>query len=171
MSFSSKDHFIKPSKVNIILMTGSREGPFTGILKQKGHIMEKLTTLGAVFDKVDALSANCYDQNIKVRNISFESLDTIKIGSDQHKMRTVAQRSISNRLGVPFQYLRKCPPDIQAENLNYWIQHEKSSELLFRFDSEEVRAIFSLRYRPCDNFEVMERLDSLGYSPETEVQF
>ena len=42
--------------------------------------------------------------------------------------------------------------------------------MLFRFDGQEVRAVFTTKYIPVDNFEVMERLDSLGYKPETPVQ-
>ena len=59
---------------------------------------------------------------------------------------------------------------MQALNLNHWIQHEKNDQLLFRFDGEAVRAVFTTKYIPVDNFEVMERLDSMGYKPETEVQ-
>jgi len=66
--------------------------------------------------------------------------------------------------------LRKWPPAIQASNLNSWITNEKNEEPFFRFDGEEVRAIFTPRYRPVDNFEVLEKLDSLGYGPETQVQ-
>ena len=32
--------------------------------------MQKLTTLGKVFDRVDEMSAGCYDQNIDVPDIS-----------------------------------------------------------------------------------------------------
>jgi hypothetical protein len=73
-------------------------------------------------------------------------------------------------LGIPFQYLRKCPPEIQSLNLNYWIEHEKNEQLFFRFDGRDVRAIFTPKYKPVDNFEVCERLDSMGYGPDTQVQ-
>jgi hypothetical protein len=33
-----------------------------------------------------------------------------------------------------------------------------------------VRAIFTPKYKPVDNFEVCERLDSMGYGPDTQVQ-
>ena len=42
--------------------------------------------------------------------------------------------------------------------------------MFFRFDGNEVRAIFTPRYRPMDNFEVLERLDRLGYKADTKVQ-
>ena len=28
-------------------------------------------------------------------------------------------------LGIPFQYLHRCPPDVQALNLNHWIMQER----------------------------------------------
>ena len=123
-----------------------------------------------MFNRVDALSQNCFDQHIDVKDISFDNLDSVKIASEPHPLRTIAQRSITWRLGIPFQYLRKCPPEIQSVNLNYWIEHEKNEQLFFRFDGREVRAIFTPKYKPVDNFEICERLDSLGYEPDTQVQ-
>src|SRR5210317_2447662 len=134
------------------------------------EVSMKITTLEKVFNRVDALSQNCFDQNINVKDISFENLDSVSIAGQSHSLRTIAQRSISWRLGIPFQYLRKCPPEIQSLNLNYWIEHEKNEFLFFRFDGREVRAIFTPKYKPVDNFEVCERLDSMGYGPDTQVQ-
>jgi hypothetical protein len=59
--------------------------------------MQKLTTLGKVFDRVDALSSACYDDAINVSDISFDNLDTVKIAGEPHQLRPVAQRAISNR--------------------------------------------------------------------------
>ena len=132
--------------------------------------MQHETTLEKVYDKVDKMSANCIDRKVFVDEISFENLDLIKIAGESHIVRPVAQRAISNRLGIPYQYIKKCPENIQAENLNYWIKHEKNTHLFFRFDDEDVRAIFTPKYVPVDNFEVLERLDTMGYKPETKVQ-
>ncbi len=127
-------------------------------------------TLEKVYDRIDAMSANCVDSNVDVQSIEFESLELIRISGEAHTVRPVAQRSISNRLGIPYQYLQKCPQEIQARNLNHWIKEEKNDRLLFRFDGNDIRAIFTPRYVPVDNFEVFERLDSMGYSPDTLVQ-
>jgi hypothetical protein len=54
--------------------------------------------------------------------------------------------------------------------MNYWWEKEKNDELFFRFAGDELRAMFTPKYKPLDNFEVLERLDSLGYKPETPVQ-
>jgi len=130
----------------------------------------KLITLEKVFNRVDELSQNCFDQNVNVNDLSFDNLDFIKIAGESHPLQTIAQRSITWRLGIPFQYLRKCPPEIQSLNLNYWIEHEKNDQLFFRYDGQEVRAIFTPKYKPVDNFEICERLDSMGYGSDTQVQ-
>jgi hypothetical protein len=94
----------------------------------------------------------------------------MNISTEYHQLRPIAQQSICFRLGIPIQYMRRCPPEVQAYNLNYWIEHEKNEQLFVRFDGDDVRAIFTPKYKPVDNFEVLERLDSMGYLPETEVQ-
>jgi len=132
--------------------------------------MDNIMTLAKVSDRVNEMSKSCFDKNITVSDISFDNLETVNIGSDTHALKSIAQRSISNRLGIPYQYLRKCPPDIQAMNMNYWILNEKNDQLFFRFDGDSVRAIFTTKYKPVDNFEVLERLDSLNYIPDTRVQ-
>ncbi len=132
--------------------------------------MQQETTLEKVYDRVDAMSANCVDNNVDVKEIEFDSLDLIRISGESHTVRPVAQRSISNRLGIPYNYLQKCPQDIQAENLNYWLQHERNDQLFFRFDGDDIRAIFTPRYVPVDNFEALFKLDSMGFKPETKVQ-
>ena len=133
--------------------------------------MKNITTLGKVAEKVDQLSRYCTDHLIPVKdNISFDHLETVRIGKEPHTLRPIAQQSIAFRLGIPIAYLRKCPPEVQAYNMNHWIEKEQNPELFFRFDGPEVRAIFTPKYKPVDNFEVIERLDSLGYLPETHVQ-
>ncbi len=94
----------------------------------------------------------------------------MNISGTEHPLRPVAQSSIACRLGIPIQYLRKCPPDVQAYNLNHWIEKERNEELFLRFDGDDIQAVFTPKYKPVDNVEIMKRMDSLGYSPETEVQ-
>ncbi|MFC1591382.1 DUF932 domain-containing protein [Thermodesulfobacteriota bacterium] len=130
-----------------------------------------LTTLGDFSHKVDNLSKNCFDKTIRVEDISFESLETVNIAGKAHHMRDMAQRSFCFRLQTPIQYLRKCPQDLQALNMNRWLPAEKNEELFFRFAGEDVvRAVFTQRYQPIDNFEIIERVYALGYTDDTKVQ-
>jgi hypothetical protein len=132
--------------------------------------MSNMTTLGNVFDRVHKMSRNYHDKLIEVKEISFESLETISISDELHRLKPIAQQSISNRLGIPFHYLRKCPSDIQRLNLNHWLQYERNEELFFRFNGDDVRAIFTPRYIPTDNLEVLDKLKSLDYPLDTRVQ-
>jgi len=129
-----------------------------------------MTTLGNVLEWASNMSRNYADSYIPVKDISFNNLESINIGNRTHKLRPVAQQSISNRLGIPIQYLRRCPPELQEFNMNHWINKEKNEELFFRFDSDDVRAIFTPRYIPTDNLEVLHRLESLNYPLSTRVQ-
>ncbi len=132
--------------------------------------MKGMTTLRKVWNRVDELSRNCTDRLIATPDISFENLNTVRIAGEPHSLRPTAQGLIASRLGIPHQYLSKCPGEVQAYNLNFWISRERNPELFFRFDGSEVRAIFTPRYRPMDNYEVLERLDRLGIKAETRVQ-
>ena len=129
-----------------------------------------ITTLGTVVAKVDVLSKNCFDDTVRVEDISFANLDTVKIAGKEHPMREMAQRSFCYRLGIPHQYLARCPQDMQAYNMNYWIKKERNEELFLRFDGADVRAMFTTRYHTIDNFEVLERIYALGYNDDTQVQ-
>jgi hypothetical protein len=129
-----------------------------------------MTTLSEVMARVESMSKNHADMNIKTKEISFDNLDTVKIGGESHSLKPIAQQSIANRLGIPIQYLRRCPEDIQAINLNHWIKYEKNEELFFRFDGGKVRAIFTPRYIPTDNMEVLRKLEALHYRLDTKVQ-
>jgi len=126
--------------------------------------------LGEVHDRVIRMAKDHHDEFIPVRKISFNGLEEVNIGNEKHQMRMTAQREIANRLGVPYSYLKRCPDDVQAYNLNHWIEKEKNDELFFRFAGDEVRAVFTPRYVPVDNVAVMEKLIELGFAPDAEVQ-
>ena len=132
--------------------------------------MSNMTTLEKVYDRVESMARYHQDRLIPVDDVSFSDLERVCISGASYNLRPIAQQGICWRLGIPIQYLRKCPADIQKNNLNYWIRHEKNEKLFFRFDQGEVRAIFTPRYVPTDNKEVLDRLLEHGYKPNTRVQ-
>ena len=132
--------------------------------------MAQLATLGEVHEKVDALSKNCFDDLINVQDLTFDGTDTVRIAGESHHLQDQAVQGIAFRLGIPVSYLKKCPVDVQAFNMNHWIKHEKNTELFFRFDGEDVRAVFSPKYKPVDNWEVLQHLETMGYGSDTQVQ-
>ena len=54
--------------------------------------------------------------------------------------------------------------------MNYWIEHKKNEQLFARFDGNIVRAIFTPKYKPVDNMDVILEIYGMGYRPETQVQ-
>jgi len=129
-----------------------------------------LRTLGEVRAEVNRMSETYWDEEIPVRDLKFDSLDTIRIDGEPHRLKPIAQKCIAWRLGMPHGYLQKCDCDLQSINLNRWLPEERNENLFFRFEGQDVRAIFTPRYTPCDNPEVLSRLDSCGYGDGTEVQ-
>lgn len=132
--------------------------------------MSHMTKLGRIYETALAMSRNYNDRHIPVKTISFESMDSIIIDGQPFIMKPIAQQSISNRLGIPIHYLRKCPAEVQQYNLNFWIRQERNEKLFIRFDDNKVRAVFTPRYIPTDNIEVLNKLLTLGYNPDTKVQ-
>ena len=132
--------------------------------------MRGMTTLGEVKEQVEAMAVHHHDELVPVEEISFDNLETVVIGGKAHYMRPVAQRGISARCGIPYTYLARCPGSLQAVQLRYWLKHERNEELFFRFDGQEVRAVFTPRYVPADNHEVLARLEEIGMRSDTKVQ-
>jgi hypothetical protein len=130
-----------------------------------------LKTLGAVEQHVKALIKGCYDDYVPVKELKFDNLSTVRIAGEKHKLRKMGQQGIAFRCGIPLSYLQKCPESVQAFNLNYWIKQEKNEELFFRFDAEDnVRTVFSTRYVPLDNRNVIKYLYSMGFDKKTDAR-
>ena len=70
----------------------------------------------------------------------------------------VANRQISERLGIPFVYynrLREASPALLADNINYWLKKNPERRLIRTLDGK-ARAFLSDRFRPIDNFDLAE---------------
>jgi hypothetical protein len=135
-----------------------------------GYRMSDNITLGEAWNRVEELSRRCHDDHIRRDEIQFEDLDTIRISGESHRLRPIAQQEVCSRIGVPAAYMKKCPVDLQNCNLNYWLNQMENEDLLFRFDGDDVRAIFTTKYQPVDNHMLVRRLFEMGYSPNAEVQ-
>ncbi len=135
--------------------------------------MRAIGTFEHLIHKVHEMSANHYDETIPVKDIEFESLNTAWIGGNRFTVLRSAQRLIANRLRVPYSYLNRCPADLQAENLNYWIQREakKRDTFFCRFDGDKLRAVFTNKYTAIDNMEILSKMLESGFSPNREVHY
>ena len=131
-----------------------------------------LTTFGEVQQQVHEMSINHHDRTILSDQIQFASLETMIIDGQVHPINPRAQSMIARRLRIPANYLKRCSPSLQARNLNQHIDNQKDDrEFLIRFDGSEIRAIFTTRYTPMDNQEVLKQLEAAtGIGPNTSVQ-
>jgi len=68
--------------------------------------------------------------------MEFDSLTHMWVADKSIEVAPSAQRLLSNRLRVPYSYLSRCPSELQARNLNYWIEQERQQRETFfcRFD-------------------------------------
>jgi hypothetical protein len=130
-------------------------------------------TFEEAMEKVQKMSANNHDEVIPVADMAFDSLDVMKIAGEGVKVLPSAQRLIANRLRVPYSYLSRCPAELQAENLNYWIGQEarKRESLFCRFNGDGLRAVFTDRYKVIDHIEILTKMLEYGFKPETEVHY
>jgi hypothetical protein len=136
--------------------------------------MKATTTLGNLIEQVETMSAGNFDETVSLNEIEFNSLDEMFIVGVGVEILPQAQRLLANRLRVPFTYLERCPAELQAKNLNYWLEQERKERNTFfcRFNGQrQVRAVFTDRYTAIDNREILAKMPELGFRPEQEVQY
>jgi len=134
--------------------------------------MRTITTLENVISRVHEQSAGHFDEIIAVRDMRFDSLERMTIAGQSFGVLPSGQRLLANRLRMPFSYLVRCPAELQAQNLNYWIEREARirQSLFCRFAGNDVRAVFTERYTAIDNMEVLTKMLEYGFSPSMEIQ-
>jgi len=135
--------------------------------------MNQTTTLETVINHVHEKSLNFFDESVPVKEMAFDSAKQMWISGQQIEVLPSAQKLFSNRLRVPYSYLSRCPDELQKNNLNYWLEQEreKRNTLFCRFDGSRLRAIFTDRYEPTDNMEVLSKMLEYGFTPHQEVRF
>ena len=135
--------------------------------------MTRTATLENVITTVHQQSQHYFDEVIPVQDMEFDSLTQMWVSGRQVEILPSAQRLLSNRLRVPHSYLSRCPAELQARNLNYWIEQERSQRETFfcRFDSNRLRGVFTEKYTAIDNMEVLTKMLEYGFDPAGEIQF
>ena len=129
------------------------------------------TTFGQAVAQVNRMAMNYHDETLPVAEMKFHDLDRMAIAGQGVEVLPSAQRLFCNRLAVPHSYLSRCSADLQAANLNYWLELEKGQRDTFfcRFDGDRLRAVFTDRYKALDNREIVGKMMDYGFSPDAEV--
>lgn len=81
----------------------------------------------------------------------------------------VALSHLSTFLSINGRYLAKCPPELQRENINYWLEHHGDTEARFEILSNTVRGVFNPNQKI---FPVEKILEVMGrvFRPHDEVK-
>lgn len=134
-------------------------------------MMKKMVTLGQAATSVKKMTIGCHDHLVRVPGVEFKDLNSVVIDGDEYELSRAARVQLAEKLGVPLRYLHKCPPSLQSQNLNYWLEQYPGYEFFIRFQGQKVRAFLTPRYQPNDNLQVIEKLYEMGYSDRTAVNF
>jgi len=135
--------------------------------------MNRTGTLESVIATVHQKSEHYFDEVIPVQDMEFDNFNQMWISGRRVEILPSAQHLIANRLRVPHSYLCRCPQELQAENLNYWIREEAKNRQTFfcRFDANQLRAVFTERYTAIDNMEVLTKILEADFDTDGEIQF
>ena len=135
--------------------------------------MRATDTFENVIGKVHQMSLDHYDEIIPVRDMEFTSFYNMTIEHKEFEVLPSAQRLIANRLRIPQSYLTRCPEDLQAENLNYWLEKERKNRETFfcRFAGSKIRGVFTQRYTALDHMEILTKMLEYGFDPACEVHY
>jgi len=130
------------------------------------------TTLAKAANMVSQVSKGNWDRTMKASQLEFPDFNRLKMKDRgaEYKMLPSAKRLISHRLRLPAEYLERCPRNLQAENLNYWLGNLGDAPLFCRFNDHGVRAFFTRRYKPINNNEIMARVLE-AFPDSTPVEF
>lgn len=115
---------------------------------------------GQIKELVTKQADNHWDELYLPGVMEFQDFNAISIDNQLYSVAGSAKRLIGQRLGIPAPYIERCPPDLQAENLNYWLRRiDQNKNLFCRFDGQDLRAIFTSRYQPMDHHTILLQLD------------
>ena len=83
--------------------------------------------------------------------------------TDRYPVSKIALRQIGQRNGIPAKYVDrmvKDAPDLFATNVNHWFKNEPQGQMVRTIEDNNgqryVRAFLSNRYRPLDNFDMLD---------------
>ncbi|MCA8936477.1 MAG: DUF932 domain-containing protein [Planctomycetes bacterium] len=130
------------------------------------------TTVAELQDTLADRARGHHDITVRAGQLRYDAdIGAIEVqGHREYGLRTLALNQIAAKLGVPAQYLRKCPWDLRAENINHWLNENRTRSFMLRCDGDEVRAVLSDRYAPVDHLPLAGWLaDSFG--PDARLRY
>lgn len=129
-------------------------------------------TLESVTTQILESSERKNDAIVPISKISMAGDGRILLDGKQsafsHDIDPFALNQLGYRLGIPANYIQRCPTELRAENVNHWLEEfnkqeaakteeeSKGKEWFVRFLDGKIRALLSDRYAVLDNKMVMD---------------
>ena len=124
-------------------------------LHPKGLRKAPNSTLGELIDAVASHRRSQHDFVTRADQLYVDDksgcLVARQAGYREFRLPNLATNQLAARLGVPGQYLQRCPSELVAENVNHWLSEQPDRQFLIRCDGDDVRAVLSSRYSPVDH--------------------
>lgn len=117
-----------------------------------------------------------HDETVRINQLHFldsgdvlvPTVETDKFSRKPFSMTDHALGQISNKLGIPTRYAKKClerEPSLFAEHANYWldewVKEDPDKKLFIRNRGETTRAFLSDRYTILDNNRIVDMLGNV----------
>lgn len=144
------------------------------ILQNRSLRTAPSATLGELIEHVNEVRRDHHDLVTRADQLYVDDssgcLVARQAGYREFKLKPLALSQIAARLGVPGQYLAKCPSELVAENINHWLAEQPDRPFLIRCDGDHVRAVLSARYSPVDH-DLLLRWVSEAVGRDTRVRY
>lgn len=116
----------------------------------KGNI-ESFSALKAEVNRIREVKIDRLPKNKELAMDTDGTLNGIDIG-------VVAHQQISEKLGIPKKYYDRmlAVPDLRRANVNAWLDRQPDQKHLVRVLDNRVRAFLSDRFKPVDNWMIMD---------------
>ncbi|MGB1251147.1 MAG: hypothetical protein ACPG8W_11070 [Candidatus Promineifilaceae bacterium] len=124
-----------------------------------------MTTIDTLLKRSQQHDAAKEDYTISTRNITYLANNNAcqvvfpggLFGNVSHSPSDHALAQICQKLKTPpTRYMRTCPPDLRATNLNHWQRGMGDNNWFIRTNGSTVRGVLSDQYVPLDNSDVLE---------------
>lgn len=116
--------------------------------------------LGQLLGQLESLAVQQRDVSFNTRELAMAPEDgALVVGrTERFGLREHAFAQLATKLQIPAHYLRRCEPELRAENVNRWLR-EQDREVFLRLEGGEVRAVLSPSYRPINHLDILRWLE------------
>lgn len=130
------------------------------------------TTVAELQDVLADRARGYHDITVRAGQLRYDGdLGMLEVqGHREYGLRNLALNQLAAKLGIPGSYLQKSPWELRAENINHWINENRTRSFLLRCDGDEIRAVLSERYAAVDNVPLAEWLAS-SFGRDAQLRF